>query len=99
MKCITTRGADNRVWILIAKSDQEPVIKGQDLLSRREGEGPYTLLGGTPPHKPSSTGRVHVRDENMNFREFFPTVFDLEWCHVDHIDVHALEHFKNILTP
>ena len=38
----------------------------------------WTLEGGTPPHKPASTGRVHVRQGECS-REFFPGVFNLEW--------------------
>ncbi len=38
----------------------------------------WTLEGGTPPHKPASTGRVHVRQGGCS-REFFPGVFNLTW--------------------
>jgi hypothetical protein len=41
----------------------------------------FKLSGGTPPHKPSSTGRVYgawVSDPDFS-REYFPQVFDLRW--------------------
>lgn len=32
------------------------------------------------PHKPSSTGRVHVHDEDRAWsQEFFPGVFNMRW--------------------
>ena len=39
----------------------------------------YILQGGTPPHKPSSTGRVWVVGACDFNREFFPSVVNLEW--------------------
>jgi hypothetical protein len=41
----------------------------------------FKLSGGTPPHKPSSTGRVYgAWVSNPDFsREYFPQVFDLRW--------------------
>jgi len=36
------------------------------------------ITGGRPPHKPSSSGRVWA-----NGREFFPSVFNLEWKEVN----------------
>jgi hypothetical protein len=34
-----------------------------------------TIIGGTPPHKPSSTGRVFTGSG----REYFPSVFNMTW--------------------
>ena len=34
----------------------------------------YTLTGWYAPHKPSSTGRVHVVDADGHTAEFFPSV-------------------------
>jgi hypothetical protein len=40
----------------------------------------FEILGGAPPHKPSSTGRVYGKWHNNNSdREYFPTVFNLQW--------------------
>lgn len=59
-------------WTLEHK-DGTPVCIGDKLTTHR-GET-YTITGGRPPHKPSSTGRVWVEGGG----EFFPTVFDLTW--------------------
>lgn len=37
-----------------------------------------TILGGSAPHKPSSTGRILVQKGKFK-REFFPSVANLEW--------------------
>ena len=41
----------------------------------------WVVEGGAPPHKPSSSGRVWVRlSAPMSLsREFFPSVFGMEW--------------------
>jgi hypothetical protein len=41
---------------------------------------PYWLEGIQKPHKPSSTGRVYVRDANGVRHEFFPNVIGLHWA-------------------
>jgi hypothetical protein len=62
-------------WIL---KDQEgnDVTIGDDFKTFR-GE-PCTLKGGSPPHKPGSTGRVYVQIGEGG-REFFPGVINLRW--------------------
>lgn len=42
----------------------------------------FEVVGGTPPHKPESTGRVVVNSSDGNGREFFPSVFGLVWVAV-----------------
>ena len=40
----------------------------------------FEVSGGSPPHKPSSTGRVYGSWTNTEgSREYFPTVFGLRW--------------------
>ena len=42
----------------------------------------YTLVGGAPPHKAGSTGRVLVRSSPVmgnTCHEYFPSVIDAEW--------------------
>lgn len=63
-------------WVL-DRADGPSVKQGDTLVDFRGDIA--TLLGGTPPHKPSSTGRVYVRDVNGNCQEFFPSVFNLKW--------------------
>jgi hypothetical protein len=59
-------------WVLVHEETNEEVEAGASVTSFR-GE-PDVVKGGTPPHKPSSTGRVWV-----NGGEFFPSVFGLKW--------------------
>jgi hypothetical protein len=42
---------------------------------------PYTVTGWAEPHKPASTGRVHVRamSEHAYFTEYFPAVIGAGW--------------------
>ena len=65
-------------WVLLNKNDEKVVAK--ELIKTRDGEA-WIIEGGTPPHKPSSSGRVWVRllDNPEHNREFFPTVFNLKW--------------------
>jgi len=39
----------------------------------------YTLMNVTIPHKPSSTGSVHVEDAEGFNHSFYPSVFNLHW--------------------
>ena len=60
------------------KDEQGHNVRQGDTLVSFRGEA-ATMLGGTPPHKPSSTGRVYVQT-NMGHRcEFFPSVYNLTW--------------------
>lgn len=64
---------------LVDKNTQQEIKPGDTIVA---GDGDrYTLISFTPPHKPSSTGRVYVKLEGSEEpfgREFFPTVFDAE---------------------
>ena len=40
----------------------------------------FELTGGTPPHKPSSSGSVYgIWSDNGSNGGYFPTVFSLRW--------------------
>ncbi len=41
------------------------------------GKGQFaTLLSFTPPHKPASTGRVYIEEEENGWKhEYFPSIF------------------------
>ena len=65
-------------WHLIDVNSMQEIIVGETLRDSHDDE--WTLLGGRPPHKASSTGRVYVEDDDGT-REFFPSVFDLKWFH------------------
>ena len=64
-------------WSLYNKNGLEVYVKE---LINNDGEY-WVVEGGTPPHKPSSSGRVWVRllDNPEWNREFFPHVFGMEW--------------------
>lgn len=59
---------------LVNSETREPVRIGDKVKSFR-GET-CTVTGGTAPHKPASTGRVHVQEYSQ---EYFPSVFGLQW--------------------
>ena len=65
-------------WTLFNNADEKVVM--DELLKTNDAEL-WIIEGGNPPHKPSSTGRVWVRPLGAGgfHREFFPTVFNLEW--------------------
>lgn len=56
----------------LIKEDGSEVSVGQRIPTFR-GEL-VEILGFSAPHKPSSTGRVHVRFADGSSREFFPSV-------------------------
>ena len=59
-------------WILVDNFGQQIEV-GE---TRQDFRGDLdVILGGTPPHKPGSTGRVHVESG----REYYPSVFNLLW--------------------
>ena len=60
--------------------DGRGVVHENELVRSSKDEA-YVVKGGTPPHKPSSTGRVWVTlaDDSTWNREFFPTVFNMAW--------------------
>ena len=40
----------------------------------------YIILGGSPPHKPSSTGRVYVRGGDERYdKAWFANVCNMKW--------------------
>ena len=65
------------IFTLIDTALDRPAHRGQSLVSMR---GEYaTLEYADAPHKPSSTGRVYVRDAGGRVAGYFPSVFGLEW--------------------
>jgi hypothetical protein len=59
-------------WTLYPKHSTDPIKVGEKLPDFNGIE--HIIQGGTPPHKPSSTGRIYT-----NHGEFFPTVLGLHW--------------------
>lgn len=66
-------------WRLVYAATGFPVLCGAQVTSFR-GEVD-TVIGGTPPHKPSSTGRVQVNDDFGP--TYFPGVYGLKWVEID----------------
>jgi len=62
---------------LVFEKNLSPVCVGQKVQSRES----YIVTGGRAPHKPSSSGRVYVKQVGGDKwgREFFPTVFKMKW--------------------
>ena len=67
------------VWTLVYADTGKPVVKGT-ILPNFRGEA-FAIVGGKPPHKPSSTGSVISKAPNPpEFEaERYPSVFGLEW--------------------
>jgi hypothetical protein len=72
-------------WTLVRSESKAPVSPGEALHSFRGRSDRYTLAGGHPPKHAASTGRVYVvegtdlANGSHYCREFFPSVFGLEW--------------------
>lgn len=62
---------------LIDTSTDAPAIMGQTLTDFRGDTA--VLTDARPPHKPSSSGFVYVRDEAGHSGEYYPSVFGLKW--------------------
>lgn len=75
MQPITSTGYDGKKWLLIDEVTQRSV-KIADVRKDFRGET-GRVHGGRAPHKPSSTGRVHV-----DGREYYPSVFGCVWTRV-----------------
>ena len=83
-----TKTIDGKTWQL-QDSDGLKVEHGSTQTSKLDEPRKFKIDGGTPPHKPSSTGRIYGRwftvDENdveivsESTNEYYPQVFNLTW--------------------
>lgn len=74
---IIKNGYHGGLMVLVSQLTNKPAEIGDILIS--DGER-YQLLGGTAPHKSSSTGRIYVENLSNGMKaEYFPSVLDLEW--------------------
>lgn len=67
------------VWKLFFKGTDIEAKPGENL--GVDERGTTVLESGSPPHKPSSSGRVYVKQGETR-AEYFPHVFGLEWREV-----------------
>ena len=70
----------NKQGFTLIYQDGRGAVCAKELVTSSTGDK-WVVEGGVPPHKPSSTGRVWVRllDDPTWNREFFPSVFGMEW--------------------
>lgn len=54
-------------------------VLGTDSLAYSANGTKYQVTGGAAPHKPSSTGRVFLTDEDGAFHSFFPSIVNAKW--------------------
>ena len=83
-----TKTIDGKTWQL-QDSDGLKVEHGSTQTSKLDEPRKFKIDGGTPPHKPSSTGRIYGRwfsvDENdveivsESTNDYYPQVFNLVW--------------------
>ena len=72
---VTSTDWEGKESTLVFEKNLKPVCMGQKVRSKKT----YTVTGGRAPHKPSSSGRVYVKESDGFSREFFPTVFKMKW--------------------
>lgn len=77
--CIIKPGYSGEDFIMVDEFGA-PVRLGQSV------DKEFHVDGGYPPHKPSSTGRVHVSNRGFKMdqimtssREYFPGVYGFKW--------------------
>ncbi|MGW8181598.1 MAG: hypothetical protein ACWGQW_22945 [bacterium] len=78
------------MWILMHRNDdgypERPVSSGEEVVDFRGDVSVVCYHIGDAPHKPSSAGRIYVRepgDGDQWSREYYPTCFDCEWVWTD----------------
>tara|TARA_R110000764_G_scaffold206463_1_gene291818 strand:+ start:234 stop:542 length:309 start_codon:yes stop_codon:yes gene_type:complete len=73
----TTQEISSKSWRL-QDHNGNPVVVGQNVMSFRSEE--FRLVGGIPPHKPASSGKVYgVGIKSGNDGIYYPNVFNLKW--------------------
>jgi len=76
---ITGKNWAGELMVMVRESTNQAVVRGDRAVSSR-GEQ-YVILGGRPPHKPSSTGRVYCKRPNRDLpqEEYFPNALGVRW--------------------
>lgn len=75
-KQITGVGYDSKIWLLIDDVTQVSIKRGQAVADFRGDKA--VINGGSPPHKPGSTGRITTSDNG----EYYPGVYGCKWIKV-----------------
>lgn len=67
------------LWQLVSTATGAPVLRGTAATTSR-GES-VVVVGGRPPHKPSSTGRIYcIKPGAAGYVfEWYPSVCNLKW--------------------
>lgn len=77
---ISSISITDKGFVLVAKDGTHP--KHGDIVKCFRGEE-HILNGGSAPHNPSSSGHVWVKTLDGYSREYYPSVFDLEWVRIE----------------
>jgi hypothetical protein len=77
-KFIYSKDWRGKEMILVDSRTKLPVPVGKAFMLPNKCDR-VTVIGGTAPHKSSSSGLVQVRFENRAEAEYFPSVANAEW--------------------
>jgi hypothetical protein len=65
-------------WVMRNDMTGDEILPGMVLFSNRDEAAVVGDPIGRPPHKPSSSGRIYVKESGSD-REYFPGVFNCTW--------------------
>ena len=81
---------------ILCDPDGYPAQLGQ--IVHDDNMGRWVITGAVAPHKPSSTGRVAVKNAYGVRREFFPSIFDLHWFEEEDVNQEAVSEQKTFVV-
>ncbi len=68
-------------YILVDKETERPISSGD--IRRTSKEAEVKVICSTPPHKPSSTGKVYVEEIDTGWKqEFYPSVINAKFVEI-----------------
>ena len=74
------KGQNSNYYALVDEDGKTIVDRSQ--ITNFRGET-FTVIGGQPPHKPESEGKVFVIDGRGFTAFYYPSVFNLNWKQLD----------------
>lgn len=74
---IVSKGHDGNYYLAYASN--RVVFPRDTEVILPNSESKVKVVGGSAPHKPSSTGRVHVKFEDKSDMSYFPSVVGARW--------------------